>query len=90
MEKLFGTTILKENLIAEPEIILKVKEFVLVFYGGCWDPRCQEVAKGLNSYLQMANKVAEDGTVHRRVSEVVYVSNDSSLKDFETFVGEQS
>lgn len=51
MEKLFGTTILKENLIAEPEIILKVKEFVLVFYGGCWDPRCQEVAKGLNSYL---------------------------------------
>ena len=38
----------------------------------------------------MANKVAEDGTVHRRVSEVVYVSNDSSLKDFETFVGEQS
>ena len=38
METLFGTLILKENLECEPEIVLKVKEFVLLVYGAMWAP----------------------------------------------------
>jgi len=48
------------------------------------------VAKGINSFLATFNINAEDGTVHKRIVEVVYVSNDRSIKEFELFVAEQS
>ena len=56
MEKILGTMILKAHEPAEPEVVLKVKEFVLVFYGAAWDPKSVEVAKALDALLKQINK----------------------------------
>ena len=38
----------------------------------------------------MSNKTSDDGSISKRVVDVVYVSNDKSLKEFEDFVSDQS
>ena len=90
MEKLLGTTILKENAQAEPEIILNVREFFVLFYGGAWDGKTKKVAESLTKLLNLVNGEGDEYDASKRLMDVLYVSNDKSQGDMETLITSQS
>ena len=83
MESLYGEVILRDNAEAEADdIFSNFKEFLLVFYGAAWSPKCDQIASAINTLVVELNP--EDESMPPAF-EVFYISNDSSKSDFKAF-----
>ena len=55
MENIVGTQIQRGNDTVDAEVMLKFKEFLLVFYGSYWSTEARQVAARINEFMKAVN-----------------------------------
>ena len=85
MEKLVGTEITRGGTECDAEVMLKFKEFLLVFYGAHWSSASRQVAGKINELMKAVNPEGDDreGNI-----EVFYMSNDTDSEENNRFLME--
>ena len=87
MDLLLKSTVLRDGQDVEFEEILGFKEFLIVFYGASWLPKSLTVATAINGFLDINNP--DDDSAAQKI-EVLYLSNDRTKEEFESFIHEMN
>jgi len=87
VEMLFGEEILRDGNEIETQEVCGFKEFMLVFYGAVWSAKSMRVAEAINNYMTEINP--DDDNLTQSV-EVLYLSNDRSRNEFDSFYNEMN
>lgn len=68
------------------EKAMKVREFMLIFYGTASCPGTQRVAEAINTLILQFNLGNGEYESPRRIVDTLYVSNDESAEEMEEFI----